>query len=76
MTWDDTDRTELDRHIDEIEENAYNLGVMVGKGLEHQRIIDLLQVEASEWLSHDGECDCRYKGDEVVRLIKKIEETK
>jgi hypothetical protein len=76
MTWDDTDRTELDKHIDEIEENAYNLGVMVGKGLEHQRIINLLQGEASEWLSHDGGCDCRYKGDEVVRLIKKIEETK
>jgi hypothetical protein len=76
MTWDDTDRTELDKHVDKIEENAYNLGVMVGKGLEHQRIIDLLQAKAYEWLSHDGECDCRYKGDEIVSLIKKIEETK
>jgi hypothetical protein len=76
MTWDDADRTELDKHIDEIEENAYNLGVMVGKGLEHQRIIDLLKLEASEWLSHDGECDCRGKGEEILRLIKKIEETK
>jgi hypothetical protein len=75
MTWDDTDSTELDKYVDEIEQNAYDLGVTVGKGLERQRIIDFLQVEASEWLSHDGECDCRYKGDEIVRLIKKIKET-
>ena len=76
MTWDDTDRTELDEYVDEIEQNAYDLGVTVGKGLEHRRIIDLLQLEASEWLSHDGECDCKLKGEEVVRLIKKIEESK
>ena len=76
MTWDDTDRTELDKHIDEIEDNAYNFGIQVGRGLERQRIIDLLELEASEWLSHDGACDCRYKGDEVLRLIKKIEESK
>ena len=76
MTWNDTDRSELDKYVDEIEQNSYDLGVAVGKGLERQRIIDLLQVEASEWLSHDGECDCRYKGDEVLRLIKKIEEAK
>ena len=76
MTWDDTDRTELDKRIDEIEDNAYNFGIQVGRGLEHQRIVELLQAEASEWLSHDGECDCRYKGDEVLRLIKKIEERK
>jgi hypothetical protein len=76
MTWDDTDRTELDKRIDEIEDNAYNFGIQVGRGLERQRIVELLQAEASEWLSHDGECLCRYKGDEVVRLIKKIEERK
>jgi hypothetical protein len=76
MTWDDTDRTELDKHIDEIEDNAYNFGIQVGKGLEHKRIIEFLQAEASEWLSHDGECDCRDKGDEILRLIKKIEEGK
>jgi hypothetical protein len=76
MTWDDTDRTELDKHIDEIEDNALNLGKMMGRALEHQRIIELLQLEASEWLSHDGECDCKLKGDEVLRLIKKIEESK
>ena len=76
MTWDDTDRTELDKHIDEIEENAYNLGVLVGRNLERHQIVELLELEASEWLSHDGECLCRYKGDEVVRLIKKIEERK
>jgi hypothetical protein len=76
MTWNDTDRTELDKQIDEIEEAAYNLGIMIGRGLERRRIIEFLQAEASEWLSHDGECDCRYKGDEVLRLIKKIEESK
>ena len=48
MTWDDTDITELDKHIDEIEENAYNLGVLVGKGLERQRIIEMLQDMESE----------------------------
>ena len=74
MTWDDTDRSELDRTIDEIEENAYQVGIIVGKTTERQAIIELLQLEASEWLSHDGECLCRYKGDEVVRLIKKIED--
>lgn len=74
MTWDDTDRTELDKTIDEIEENAYQVGIIVGKTTERQAIIELLQLEASEWLSHDGECSCRYKGDEVLRLIKKIED--
>jgi hypothetical protein len=42
MTWNDTDRTELDKYVDEIEQNAYDLGVTVGKGLERQRIIDML----------------------------------
>lgn len=76
MTWDDTDRTELDEYVDEIEQNAYDIGVMVGKGLEHRRIIDFLQLEASELLGHDGECDCRYRGDEILMLIKRIEESK
>ena len=76
MTWDDTDRTELDKHIDEIEQNAYDLGVTVGKGLEHRRVLELLQLEASEWLSHDGGCDCFIRGEEVLRLIAKIEESK
>ena len=62
MTWDDTDRTELDKHIDEIEQNAYDLGVVVGRNQERHEIVELLELEA--------------KGDEVVRLIKKIEERK
>lgn len=41
-----------------------------------KRIIDFLQLEASELLGHDGECDCRYKGDEILMLIKRIEESK
>ena len=74
MMWDDADRTELDKTIDEIEENAYQVGIIVGKTTERQAIIELLQLQADEWLSHDGECLCRYKGDELVRLIKKIED--
>ena len=62
MTWDDTDRTELDKTIDEIEQNAYDLGVIVGRNQERHEIVELLELEA--------------KGDEVVRLIKKIEERK
>lgn len=62
MTWDDTDRTELDKTIDEIEQNAYDLGVVVGRNQERHEIVELLELEA--------------KGDEVVRLIKKIEERK
>jgi hypothetical protein len=65
-----------DELMDILMKNEYDIGVLVGKGLEHRRIIELLQLEASEWLSHDGACDCRYKGDEVLRLIKKIEESK
>lgn len=74
MTWDDTDRTELDKHIDEIEENAYNFGVLVGRNQERERIIELLEYEASEWLSHHGTCDCKVRGEEVLRLISKIKE--
>ena len=49
-------------------------GVEAGVRQERERIIELLELEASEWLSHDGSCLCRYKGDEVVRLITKIKE--
>ena len=62
--------------IHEFAEEARQWDIEHGQKLERERIIDLLQLEASEWLSHDGECLCRYKGDEVVRLIKKIEESK
>jgi len=74
--WDDTDRTELDKHIDEIEQNAYDTGVLAGRSQERKEIIDFLEIEASDWLSHDGACLCRYKGDEILRLVKKIEERK
>jgi hypothetical protein len=76
MTWNDTDRTELDKYVDEIEDNAQQLGIVIGKSQERERIIKLLRLEASEWLSHDGECDCKIKGEEVFRLIQKIEEAK
>ena len=44
MTWDDTDRTELDKTIDEIEQNAYDLGVVVGRNQERHEIVELLDL--------------------------------
>lgn len=44
-----------------------------GRKLERQRIIDVLEYEASEWLSHYGSCDCAVRGEEVKRLIGIIE---
>jgi hypothetical protein len=41
---------------------------------ERERIIELLKYEASEWLSHDGVCDCKIRGKEVQRLIGIIQE--
>jgi hypothetical protein len=49
--------------------------IELGRELERERIINLLKYEASEWLSHDGGCDCFIRGEEVLRLITKIEET-
>ena len=49
-------------------------GVEAGVKQERERIVEMLNLEASEWLSHDGSCLCRYKGDEVLRLIAKIKE--
>lgn len=44
-----------------------------GRKLERQRIIDVLEDVASEWLSHHGSCDCAVRGEEVKRLIGIIE---
>jgi hypothetical protein len=76
MTWDDTDRDESAKFFDQIEQNAYDVGVLAGRIQERKEIIDFLEIEASDWLSHDGTCLCRYKGDEILRLVKKIEERK
>lgn len=54
MTWNDTDRTELDKHIDEIEENAYQVGILVGKRLERERIIELLKSQGIEAIIEEG----------------------
>ena len=48
----------------------------LGYKFERDRIIKLLELEASEWLSHDGECDCKLKGEEGVRLISRIRDSK
>jgi len=47
----------------------YQLGYNEGEKFEHDRIVRLLELEVAEWLSHDGECDCKVKGEEGVRLI-------
>ena len=49
-------------------------GVEAGVRQERERIIELLELEASEWLSHHGTCDCKVRGKEVLRLISKIKE--
>ena len=67
---------DMDNYVADVEETAYSVGITVGTRTERKRIIDLLKAEASEWLSHDGQCLCRYKGDEVLRLIRRIEESK
>ena len=54
----------------------YQLGYNEGVKVERDRIIKLLELEASEWLSHDGECDCKLKGEEGVRLISRIRDSK
>ena len=50
----------------------YQLGYNEGAKFEYERIVRLLELEASEWLSHDGECDCKVKGEEGIRLVSKI----
>lgn len=40
--------------------------------MERERIIKLLEGEISEWLSHDGTCDCRIRGEEGKRLLELI----
>jgi hypothetical protein len=40
----------------------YQLGYNEGEKFERDRIVRLLELEVSEWLSHDGECDCKVEG--------------
>ena len=62
--------------IHEFAEEARQWDIEHGRQLERDRIIKLLELEASEWLSHDGECDCKLKGEEGVRLISRIRDSK
>jgi hypothetical protein len=39
-----------------------SLGYNAGVKFEHDRIVRLLEAQVSEWLSHDGECDCKVEG--------------
>ena len=43
-----------------------------GRRAELDRIVDLIEREVSEWLSHDGDCDCKVRGEEGSRLIRII----
>jgi hypothetical protein len=60
MTWNDTDRSELDKYVDEIEQNSYEIGVAVGKGLERQRIIAML---LDGWEREDSPMILAIKGE-------------
>jgi hypothetical protein len=50
----------------------YTCPICYGDDRAVDRIIKLLEDERSEWLGHDGECDCRIKGLEIERLIELI----
>ena len=62
-----------DEFMDALMKTEYNTGIIVGTSKERRRILELLKVEASEWLSHDGVCDCKARGEEVLRLITLVE---
>lgn len=59
--------------IAELIADASHVGETIGKKFERERIVELLKVEVSEWLSHDGVCDCKIKGEEGLRLVRVIE---
>jgi len=62
-----------DELMDEIMKTEYYIGIIVGTSKERRRILELLRVEASELLSHDGVCDCKARSEEVLRLITLVE---
>jgi RNase P protein component len=69
MTWDDTDSTELDKYVDEIEENAYQVGIIVGKSQERNRIIRQLENIATNVIKSGNEYwDGYVRALEDVRL--------
>jgi len=69
MTWDDTDRTELDEYVDEIEENAYQTGIIVGKSRERERILRQLENIATNVIQSGNEYwDGYVRALEDVRL--------
>jgi hypothetical protein len=70
MTWDDTDSTELDKYVDEIEDTAHKLGIVVGKSQERERIRNLAQQWISEMRGHDGECSCKHDSSVLQQFIK------
>jgi hypothetical protein len=69
MTWNDTDRTELDKYVDEIEENAQQIGIVIGKSKERERIRNVAQQWIDEMLGHDGECNCKHDANVLQQFI-------
>ena len=70
MKESDTDSTELDKYVDEIAENAYQLGMTVGKDLERDRIRNLAEYWIGEMRGHDGECSCRHDSNVLQNFIE------
>jgi hypothetical protein len=66
-------KTFTPEEMEQIENESYEVGIAVGERTERKRIIKLLNLEVSEWLSHDGVCDCKTRGEEGLRLIARIE---
>jgi len=70
MTWDDTDRTEEAILFDEIEENAQQIGILIGKNQERERIRNVAQQWISEMRGHDGECNCKHDSNVLQQFIE------
>ena len=70
MTWNDTDRSELDKYVDEMEDNAQQVGILIGKSQERERIRNVAQQWISEMRGHDGECNCKNDSDVLQQFIE------
>jgi hypothetical protein len=62
----------FDRWLYAERERVWNMMAKIERDSERERITKLLEKEISEWLSHDGTCDCRIKGEEGKRLLALI----
>ena len=70
MSWDEVDRTEETILFDEIEENAQQIGILIGKNQERRRIRELAETWISEMRGHDGDCSCRHDSNVLQNFIE------